>query len=559
MMIKCATRWAGTTMAITLLAVSPLRAEPVIPQDVKDAVNARIEYRYNPSIVVGVIDPFGVAYYCKGSTTYDGARPVDENTIYEIGSITKVFTSTILADMAERGELSLDDPIDKFLPAEVDCPTRDGKKITLLTLANHTSGLPRLPNNITFEDVKNPYASYSTKNLYEFLSNHEPYRDIGSEYEYSNLGAGLLGHVLALHAGLSYEELVRKRLAEPLGMASTYASVPEKLKARAAPGHSGAIKAPYWDIPALAGAGDLVSTASDMLKFIGANLGLKDSPLSAAMANAHEPTGETTIPDNKVALGWHIQTRNDVRVYWHNGGTGGFRSFCAFEPEKKIGCVVLTNSFMPPVDDIGLHLLDPESEMEKDWQKPTVQVPEKTLKEYEGFYEIRPGLMLEFRQENGWLTVKPTGQGTFTMLAESPTEFFLLAPKARCKFQRDEDGKWSVTWNQGGMEQRGTRQDNYEPPKQAEEIKVNAETLERYVGKYRLMPNVEFTVTRKDDQLYVQLTGQPSLPVYPESETKFFYKVVEASITFTVEDGKATALTLHQGGMDQEAKRIDGE
>ncbi|HEX3107684.1 MAG TPA: serine hydrolase, partial [Thermoanaerobaculia bacterium] len=188
-------------------------AGAVLPdKDIRAILADRIDVqRQGVGIVVGVIDPSGrrtVAY----TSTKTAEKPVDANTVFEIGSVTKVFTSLLLADAVQRGEVALTDPVSKYLPPGVKVPERNGKKITLVDLATHTSGLPRMPTNFHPKDPGNPYADYTVAQLYEFLSSYELTRDPGSQYEYSNLGGGLLGHVLALRAGTDYETLVRKRI-----------------------------------------------------------------------------------------------------------------------------------------------------------------------------------------------------------------------------------------------------------------------------------------------------------------------------------------------------------
>ena len=197
------------------------------PQErVSDAEIARIlaeridTQRQSVGIVVGVLEPGGRRVISHGSATKGEARRLDGETVFEIGSITKVFTALLLADAVERGEVALTEPVAKFLPASVRVPER-GRAITLGDLASHVSGLPRLPSNMTPKDANNPYADYTVEQLYAFLSTHQLGRDVGAQYEYSNLGGGLLGHVLALRAGMSYEALVEARITRPLGMTST--------------------------------------------------------------------------------------------------------------------------------------------------------------------------------------------------------------------------------------------------------------------------------------------------------------------------------------------------
>ncbi len=543
--------------ALLLTSTPPAGKTPVIPKDVEQSIRARVENGYAPSIVIGVIDESGSTVFAHGWSKREGGQPVDADTVYEIGSITKAFTGILLADMASKGEVGLDDPISKHLPDDIDTPTKDDKEITLKHLSNHTSGLPRLPDNMTPDDSDNPYASYKPEDLYEFLDGYAMQNAIGVKYDYSNLGAGLLGQILSRVAGETYEQLVWNRIAKPLGMTSTMGSTRVDAKPREAQGYTGAVEAGHWDIPTLAGAGDLVSSASDMLKFVAANLCMDNCVLKEAMTKSHEPTVHTSIPNTQVGLGWHIRDHEGRKLIWHNGGTGGFRSFVGFNPDKKFGVVVLTNTGSLGVDDIGFHTLEPEIALESRWDEPLPKVDQKTLDSYVGYYELQPGLVMNVQTVNGMLTVEPTGQQVFTLYPKSKTEFFLTEVEAAGGFVVDDNGKVThLIWKQGGAEQKGARKDNYTPPPPKKEIEVKPEVLKQYVGKYELVPSVIFDVTVKDDQLFVQLTGQPSFPVFAESQDKFFYKVVQAAITFHIEDGKTTALTLHQGGMDQRAKRM---
>jgi serine-type D-Ala-D-Ala carboxypeptidase/endopeptidase len=344
-------------------AAAQTPAQSTMPSDseIRQILADRIDVqRQSVGIAVGVIGPEGRRVVAYGHPEQGDARPLNGDTIFEIGSVTKVFTSLLLADMVQRGEVALDDPMAKFLPAGVKMPERNGRAITLVDLATHTSGLPRLPTNLQIKDVNNPYENYSVEDLYKFLSSYQLTRDIGSQYEYSNLGGGLLGHGLALRAGMSYEALVRSRICDPLGMDSTRITLALEMKARLAVGHNPGLEAvENWDLPTLAGAGALRSSANDMLKFLAANLGYVKSPLAPAMAamlKVRRPTGQ---PGLDIALGWHIFTTNGKQIVWHNGGTGGYRSFMGFDPKAGIGVVVLSNSFTTAgIDDIGRHLLD---------------------------------------------------------------------------------------------------------------------------------------------------------------------------------------------------------
>lgn len=353
-------------VAVTTSAAETPRAFPS-DQDIRAILADRIDAQHQGvGIVVGVIDASGRKVVSYGSFDKDG-KAVDGDTVFEIGSITKIFTSLLLADAVARGEVSLDDPVGKYLPSTVKVPERGGMKITLIDLATHTSGLPRLPANMRPKDPANPYADYSAAQLYDFLSSYELGRDIGSKYEYSNLAVGLLGHALARRAGTDYETLVRTRITDPLSMKNTLVTLDDTQKARLAPGHNAQLqRAANWDLPTLAGAGALRSTVADLLTFLSANLGLTKSPLAPAMASmlkTRRPTGDDGL---EIALGWHITKKDDSQIVWHTGGTGGYRSFIGFDPRRRAGVVVLANTYTKAgVEDIGRHLLDPSSPLAK--------------------------------------------------------------------------------------------------------------------------------------------------------------------------------------------------
>src|SRR6185369_1631387 len=215
-----------------------------------------VESGRSAGIVVGLLEADGRTRVVAYNEHKHGEPDFNARTMFEIGSITKTFTASILADMVARGEVKLDDPVSKFLPGTVKVPARGGKQITLLDLATQSSGLPRMPTNFQPKDGANPYADYTVQQMYDFISGYQLPRDIGAQYEYSNLGFGLLGQALALRAGKSYGELVRERILQPLGMNSTTIELSADQKARLAPGHgpNGSVVS-NWDIPGLAGAG----------------------------------------------------------------------------------------------------------------------------------------------------------------------------------------------------------------------------------------------------------------------------------------------------------------
>src|SRR5215472_1334549 len=232
--------------------------------EIREILARRIDHQKQAvGIVVGVIEPNGRRVVAYGNLANRDPRTLDGDTVFEIGSVSKVFTSLLLADMVKRKEVTLGDPAAKYLPERVRLPERSGKSITLLDLSTHRSGLPRLPGNLKPKDPRNPYAGYSVDDLYQFLSGYTLPRDPGSEFEYSNLGGGLLGHVLACRAGTDYESLIRCRITQPLGMPDTRITLSSSMTRRMASGHNAMLMpVSHWDFQSLAGAGALRSSVN---------------------------------------------------------------------------------------------------------------------------------------------------------------------------------------------------------------------------------------------------------------------------------------------------------
>jgi serine-type D-Ala-D-Ala carboxypeptidase/endopeptidase len=551
------------------VALSPVMSDEEIRKILIERLGA---YKDRVGIVVGIIEPAGRRVVAVGSLGKDVKRSLDGDTIFEIGSATKVFTGLLLADMAQHGEVSLTDPVAKYLPPEVKMPERGGRVITLEDLSRHRSALPRLPANLNAgSDPKNPYASYSVKQLYEFLSTYQLPRDIGAEFEYSNLGVGLLGHVLSLAAGKDYESLIRTRICQPLGMSSTAITLSPELRSRLAIGHDNTFEpTPNWDLPTLAGAGALRSTANDMLSFLAAQLGNKKSNLDPAIAttrSGRKPAGAGM----DIGLGWLMRPKKDSEIIMHNGGTGGYRSFVGFDPKARIGVVVLSNVFtMAGVDDLGFHLLDPESKLlpsnspslQPQTKRIEIKLDPEILEIYVGKYEFAPNAIMTVTRKDNQLYVQLTGQASAEIYPESKTDFFARVVDAQILFKTDSQGRVNaLVLRQLGRDQIANRIDgNADPINEwfGHKAKtVDPAVYKNYAGRYQLAPGMIFTVTVEGNQLFIQLTGQQRLEVFPESEREFFYKVVDAQITFESDgQGPAPALILHQGGQNPRAPRI---
>jgi D-alanyl-D-alanine-carboxypeptidase/D-alanyl-D-alanine-endopeptidase len=397
-------------------------------------------------IVVGTVGPDMREVIPYGTMARDRTDAVNGDTLFEIGSITKVFTALILADMVVHDEVKLDTPVASLLPSTVKVPRRNGRQITLRDLAMHLSGLPRMPTEYKPADMENPFVGFGKEQLYQFLSGYTLTRDIGSQYEYSNLGAGLLAHALACKAGMNYSELLRLRVLDPLGMTSTGIILSEDQKRRLATGYDGALfPAKNWDFDALAGAGALRSTANDLLKFLAANLELTRTPLTPAMRLMRSVRHSAESPDMDIMLGWHVWRRYGAEIIWHNGVTGGYWSFIGFDPAKKIGSVVLSNTRYDN-DAIGLHAIDKDWPVEKlnpPKQRVEREVDPAILSRYVGVYRFAQNYTVQVSLEYNHLWVRDTGDKVLQLLAEKENEFFFQTMDVQVTFESNADGKVS--------------------------------------------------------------------------------------------------------------------
>jgi CubicO group peptidase (beta-lactamase class C family) len=324
--------------------------------EIAAAIKSRVDAKKSAGMVVATIEPDGSSSMAAFGNPGPDARPLDGDSVFEIGSITKVFTALLLADMAERGEVKLDDPVARHLRAGAKVPERNGRVITLLDLSTQSSGLPRLPDNMKPANPLNPYVDYTAEQMFEFLGRYQLTRDVGAEFEYSNLGVGLLGQALSMRAGKTYEALVKERILDPLEMDRTGVTLTPWMQEHLAKGHSaGGMVMPNWDLPALAGAGALRSTMNDMLKFARANLDSSGARLPRLMQQTHV-VRRSVGKDMSIGMNWLIRSINGRDVVWHNGGTGGYRTWIGFDKTRQIAAIVLTNSAIGN-DDLGFELV----------------------------------------------------------------------------------------------------------------------------------------------------------------------------------------------------------
>ncbi|MFC4729223.1 serine hydrolase domain-containing protein [Coralloluteibacterium thermophilus] len=337
-----------------VLALVVLLAPPrAMADDALTALLERVagEHAGAVQVVVGITTPEGRSVTAHPGTAGSAA---DGTALFEIGSLTKVFTGLLLADAVVHGEVAFETPVGDLLP---DAASMGGEGPSLLDLATHTSGLPRLPPNLQPRALDNPYADYHEEDLLAVLPSL-PRHDTPQPFVYSNLGSGLLGQALAWHAGTDYATLLQARVLKPLGLHETMVDVPPGLAQRRAPAHDATGRpTAYWDFSALAGAGALNASADDLLSLLDAYLDRRPSPLAEAMRQqlANRRAGNAGIA--AAAVGWFVEELAGRTIAWHNGSTGGTRSFMGFDTTHGIGVVVLTNTTALDVTPLGLRLL----------------------------------------------------------------------------------------------------------------------------------------------------------------------------------------------------------
>lgn len=349
------------------LACPRLRAADKYYEAVRESVQPYLDDHYSAAITVGIVDENGSHVLGFGQLRQKDpdSRP-DGKTVYQVGSITKIFTTTMLAEEVISGRLKLDEPAQKYLPKDLILPKKGNREITLEDLATHHSGLPPLPQ-LSFAALlggslsKNLYAGVDREVLRQYLPLTWLSSPVGEKFNYSNLGIGLIGHALVeTSSSESYDSMVRQRITSPLKMNDTGVKLIDEQYSRLVQGYDALeMKTQPWDFPTLEGCGALHSTVNDMLLFAAANLGLRKTVLTPAMELAQTPRPNREFPGGEMGLGWLVQEqkRSGTTHVWHDGMTGGYCSILILIPERKLGVVVLSN-VASPVHRIGNSICD---------------------------------------------------------------------------------------------------------------------------------------------------------------------------------------------------------
>jgi serine-type D-Ala-D-Ala carboxypeptidase/endopeptidase len=457
-------RFLAVSVLVTALSANLSAQPPANVSSVADLAAPLVDDEVLTGVSIVIVqadanDDYQTSTFHFGRTGHGQSAPNDE-TVYEIGSVTKVFTSILMADYVTSGKATLQTPANDLIDGENPLPSLDDKPITLLDLSTHRSGLPRLGNNMPDIQTDDPYKNYDRKLAEEFFSAATLSAPPGTKYEYSNLAVGFLGNLLMRAQDYaSYDEMLQTELTGPLNIPATRVVVDEDA-ANFAIGHdaSGNPVSP-WHFADMPGAGGIRSHVRDMGTFLKANLASDKTPIAPAIDLAFEQHRAGSGSDFAMGLGWLIARDGSTR--WHNGQTGGYASAVFVNRDLRLAVGVLSNTSSSKVFELAEKLIQWKAGM-------PVSIPEST-----------------------------------------------------------------------------------------KTVHVDPEVMDRYVGKYQLIPTFVFDVKRDGDKLMVGITNQLTIQVFPSSETEWFYKVVDAKLVFgDIRDGKAHTVTLLQNGIEQVAKRI---
>jgi len=438
--------------ALTVSAV-PAPAGPLAtPADTQAALDAFVAKAPGVVVIAGVIDRDGRHVYMAG-TPLPGAPALNERTEFEIGSISKTFTATLLAQMAGAGEVKLSDPVAAYLPG-VHVPTFNGKAITLETLADQHSGLPAWPGSLAGANPADPFAGVTDADADALLAKYSLTREPGAAYEYSNYGFSLLGEALAHRAKVPYQGLLKARVLDPLDMDDTAVALDPARSARLMPGFSEDLTPKTaWSNSFIAPAGLIRSDMHDMLQFLGANMAAPSGPLGSAMTLAHTVRADiSSAPPLGIGLAWMTNTAS--HIVFHNGQTGGYHSFIGFDPSSGTGVVVLTNVASFSVDQLALHVLYPSVPA----PSPIEHIVPHGSSPFIGVYHLTPAFAITIFEEAGTLYEQATGQIRLPLKLVSGTTFAVGGVDATITFERDASGKvTALVLHQNGADQRAPR------------------------------------------------------------------------------------------------------
>lgn len=502
------------------------------------------------SVTVGIARGTGELFGAAGETGAEAGKPV----LYEIGSISKVFTGLLLAQAVEKGELSLNDNLGKLLAGQVTLQP-EVAAITLRQLVTHSSCLPRLPDEQWEgqwnDEVRDPYRDFDRSMLWNALAKTKLKQSPPCTDEYSNYGFAVLGETLSVRYKKPWETLVIEGIAKPLGMQDTLQHLGDR-QARFAKPWQGTKEWSPWHAQAFAAGSALRSTAPDMLKFSRAMLAGRKGPLGGAAERALQPLGR--LADMEIGYAVMIRGPAERRTYSHGGATGGYRAHWMIIPDTSEALIVLASNSGTNVDKVSNAVIAERYKLAKP-STPAVALANPA--EYNGVYRISPKLAISFVAQNGTVYGRMTGQLFIPMTPTGADTFIHERLSAEFSFRREGGKVVGVTLRQRGNTMEGKRSDEPVPA----QAMMDGVTQEDFGGRYRMIDDgtpAELEVRVRDGQLLIKLEQQPMIGVQPVAgkPDRFAYDVVDAEVQFERgEDKKIVAVLLYQNGRVLRAER----
>jgi CubicO group peptidase (beta-lactamase class C family) len=424
-----------------------LRVDAAAPAD--NSLSVRVKRLAQPWIdankVVGISIGFlkdGRSHTVHLGQTNDQGNTPDDDTVYEIGSASKVFTGILLADAVVRGSVRLNQPVQDLLPEGVTMPVWKGRVITPADLSVHRSALPRIAGNMPMSKRDDPYADYSSSLALAFLNTHKLRHSPGTKHEYSNLGTALLGYLIAEQAKVDYDDLLQQRISQPLGMSATRVRPDAAMKAHLTTPHV-AVGQPtkVWDFSDMPGAGGILSSTHDMLLFAEANISPPDNMTGKAIELAWKKHRNRDSTGPAMGLGWHFAGDDTTR--WHNGQTGGSHSMVMINRERGLAVVVLANTGVMELDKLAHNVMKTMAGLDVKAQsfEKTMRISDEVMQRYEGQYQLTPAFVFTVSVKRKQLIVGITNQPDQQVFPRSETEWFYKGVDATLKFQLDASGK----------------------------------------------------------------------------------------------------------------------
>ncbi len=551
-----------TTEAMTLVAAAAFaiaagaaHAHATTDAELQSIVDQRLAGdRTGACMAVAVVDKDRVARSFRCADAKDAAR-IGPESAFEIGSVSKTMTATLLADLVVQGKASLDAPLADYLPEGTAVPDFEGKPILLRHVVTHTSGLPALPPEIAITNAADPYAGITAEALLASLGRVTLVEAPGTGFAYSNFASMLLSYAVARRAGTDLETLLREKLFVPLGMEHAYVNAMPR-GVRAAVGHTPNTRpTPAWTFATdLAGVGGVRATLDDMVRYVQGNLEPSGTPLQAAITLAHQPLNAQP----PMAMNWMLMPVAGRTVLVHEGGTGGFSSFVSVDKARQRGVVILSDTTWNSIGSLGslgLHLVDASLPLGK--PRRLAAPPQALLDGLAGDYQLQGAMKVSLRHRDGTLFIHPAGQAELELAYDDAGDFFPAVVDAVLRPQKKASGEYAFTWMQGGGAIPATRlSEGGGKASAAPAPALSKDELHAYAGEYALMPGFALKVQARAGKLHAQATGQGEFALDATGNDTFAAPAYGIEIVFKRgADGTVESLDLHQGGQVLGGKR----